>query len=190
MYRLLQTKAITGHNYQTMVLGNQPCPVRRSVLISRLATIRTTVSGEAWSEFEETFEYGAKLRYAFRFQCNQNYYGPKCSTLCRPRDNEFGHLTCSPNGTMVCMEGWGGEYCDTAVLAATFTTDFHTSLCHSTALRIFTVKEHEDIRKHLPDTFTPYRSLTRNSIEPADFVLGCREGEKLLQIVEIDKGIK
>lgn len=87
---------------------------QRSVLISRLATIRSTVSGETWSEYLEKFDH-SELRYAFRFQCNTNYYGPNCADFCRPRDDSFGHNSCTSNGTMVCLPGWDGQYCETAV---------------------------------------------------------------------------
>ncbi|GFR60345.1 delta-like protein [Elysia marginata] len=95
---------------------------RRSVLISRLATIRNTVSGDTWSDFVENFNYSV-LHYAFRFQCDRNYHGPNCAAFCRPRDDSFGHNTCTSNGTMVCLDGWEGQYCDTGESAAPLKSD-------------------------------------------------------------------
>ncbi|KAK6998227.1 delta-like protein D [Biomphalaria glabrata] len=97
----------------------QDVPSRKDVqmvLIARLATIRAASSGPEWYNYTETFNNSTKqLVYAYRFVCEKNYYGAKCSDLCRPRDDQFGHYTCSANGSFVCMDGWDGRYCDTAV---------------------------------------------------------------------------
>ncbi|KAH9509092.1 hypothetical protein Btru_049004 [Bulinus truncatus] len=86
------------------------------VLIARLATIRAASSGLAWYNYTETFNNSTKqLVYAYRFYCDKNYYGAKCDVLCRPRDDQFGHFSCGTNGTKVCLDGWGGDYCDTAL---------------------------------------------------------------------------
>ena len=54
----------------------------------------------------------------FRMVCSAHYYGSDCDTLCRPRDDQFGHYTCGPNGEKVCLDGYQkdpsnpeGDYC-------------------------------------------------------------------------------
>jgi Golgi apparatus protein 1 len=52
------------------------------------------------------------LNYSYRVKCDEHYYGDGCANLCRPRDDKFGHYTCSePSGDKVCLPGWSGEYC-------------------------------------------------------------------------------
>ena len=52
--------------------------------------------------------------------CSDHYFGRDCDTLCRPRDDQFGHYECGPDGEKVCLEGWQkdtskkageGDYC-------------------------------------------------------------------------------
>nr|KAG5699751.1 hypothetical protein BaRGS_014167 [Batillaria attramentaria] len=83
-------------------------------LISRLAVQRSAAAGADWYNSKQTTRYH-ELRYSYRFVCNENYYGPSCEELCRPRDDQFGHSYCSENGTVVCLDGWEGEYCDKAI---------------------------------------------------------------------------
>ncbi|GAV04933.1 hypothetical protein RvY_15133 [Ramazzottius varieornatus] len=59
-----------------------------------------------------------RLTYSYRVICDHKYYGPGCSDLCRPRDDGFGHYTCTANGTRICREGWTGPYCTEPVCAA------------------------------------------------------------------------
>lgn len=83
-------------------------------LISRLAVQRSAAAGTDWYNSKNTTRYH-ELRYSYRFVCDENYYGPSCEELCRPRDDQFGHSYCSENGTKVCLDGWEGEYCDKAI---------------------------------------------------------------------------
>lgn len=53
----------------------------------------------------------AALTYSYRVTCQQNYYGDQCNILCRPRDDVYGHYTCSQMGNIVCLPGWQGSYC-------------------------------------------------------------------------------
>ncbi|KAK7903933.1 hypothetical protein WMY93_016540 [Mugilogobius chulae] len=39
-------------------------------------------------------------------------------TVCRPRDDYFGHYTCDQSGRRECREGWTGEACKTAICKA------------------------------------------------------------------------
>ena len=46
----------------------------------------------------------------FRALCQENYYGPTCSTFCNPTDtNGLGHYTCDNTGHKRCIEGWKNE---------------------------------------------------------------------------------
>ncbi|KAI1903827.1 hypothetical protein AGOR_G00031210 [Albula goreensis] len=55
------------------------------------------------------------LEYGLRFRCGENYYGPRCSHLCRTRDDFFGHFTCDPVGGKDCLGGWEGPECRQAI---------------------------------------------------------------------------
>lgn len=51
------------------------------------------------------------MQYDFRVTCEEHYYGKGCGSLCRPRDDQFGHYQCSELGDRVCLAGWQGDYC-------------------------------------------------------------------------------
>lgn len=57
----------------------------------------------------------AKLNYAIRVTCNENYYGDQCTVSCRSRDDDHGHYVCNEKGERVCLPGWTGvdDYCKT-----------------------------------------------------------------------------
>ncbi|KAM4633960.1 protein jagged-2b isoform 3-T3 [Polymixia lowei] len=57
----------------------------------------------------------ARLVYRIRVRCDENYYGNKCNELCVPRDDYFGHYRCEQSGNQVCLEGWMGPDCRTAI---------------------------------------------------------------------------
>ncbi|XP_043093030.1 protein jagged-2b isoform X1 [Puntigrus tetrazona] len=57
----------------------------------------------------------AHIEYRIRVRCDENYYGSKCNKQCRPRDDYFGHYRCDPSGNIVCLDGWMGEDCRTAI---------------------------------------------------------------------------
>ncbi|XP_057337294.1 protein jagged-1b-like [Microplitis mediator] len=57
----------------------------------------------------------AHLTYRLRVQCADHYYNATCTKFCRPRDDIFGHYTCDENGDKVCIHGWKGADCETAV---------------------------------------------------------------------------
>ncbi|MED6273051.1 Protein jagged-1, partial [Characodon lateralis] len=70
--------------------------------------------GEQW----QTYRHHGRilsLEYWLRFRCDSNYYGPFCNKFCRPRDDFFGHFSCDPSGSKVCIEGWTGSECKEAV---------------------------------------------------------------------------
>ncbi|XP_029351680.1 protein jagged-2b isoform X1 [Echeneis naucrates] len=57
----------------------------------------------------------ARLTYRIRVRCDENYYSNKCNKLCVPRDDYFGHYRCEPSGAQVCLDGWMGPDCRTAI---------------------------------------------------------------------------
>ena len=54
----------------------------------------------------------ASLAYSYRVTCQANYFGDQCNILCRPRDDVYGHFTCSQQGEVLCLPGWQGKYCE------------------------------------------------------------------------------
>lgn len=54
----------------------------------------------------------ARLTYRIRVQCDKYYYNATCTKFCRPRDDQFGHHVCTPNGDKSCIEGWKGPNCE------------------------------------------------------------------------------
>lgn len=73
--------------------------------------------GSEWSlkSYEVGARSKAKLDYAIRVTCNENYYGDQCSDYCRSRDDNHGHFLCSEKGQITCLPGWHGteSYCKT-----------------------------------------------------------------------------
>ena len=58
------------------------------------------------------------LEFEYRMICTAHYYGKDCDTLCKPRNDQFGHYTCGQDGTKMCLPGWQkdlnnpeGDYC-------------------------------------------------------------------------------
>ncbi|XP_058827100.1 neurogenic locus protein delta isoform X1 [Topomyia yanbarensis] len=83
------------------------------VLISRLSIQRVLDVSAEWTEDSYNSSHTV-MQYAFRVTCDASYYGVGCANLCRKRDDQFGHYTCSPTGERVCLSGWQGDYCTTA----------------------------------------------------------------------------
>lgn len=95
------------------------CVLRRNfvnfaekVLITRLTTQKWLDVGPNWTEDEYRSAH-SKMVYEYRVTCVAHYYGKGCENLCRPRDDNFGHYSCSPSGERVCLSGWKGDYCNT-----------------------------------------------------------------------------
>lgn len=82
------------------------------VLITRLTTQKWLDVGPEWIE-EEHRSAHSRMVYEYRVTCAAHYYGKGCENLCRPRDDNFGHYSCSPTGERVCLSGWKGDYCAT-----------------------------------------------------------------------------
>ena len=43
---------------------------------------------------------------SFELNCSENYYGSRCDVVCRERNDEMGHYTCSTSGSIVCNRGY------------------------------------------------------------------------------------
>ncbi|XP_043930137.1 delta-like protein 4 isoform X3 [Protopterus annectens] len=91
-------------------------------LISTFTIQKQLGMGKEWTADTQTSNE-TRLRYSYRVICSDNYYTSSCSMLCKPRDDHFGHYTCSSNGSRVCLPGWKGPYCTQAICA---------SSCHPT----------------------------------------------------------
>ncbi|CAG9855296.1 unnamed protein product [Phyllotreta striolata] len=81
-----------------------------AVLVSRLTRQRYLDVSDQWTEDVHRSAYST-LKFKYRVTCDSHYYGKGCENLCRPRDDSFGHYSCSPSGERVCLAGWTGDYC-------------------------------------------------------------------------------
>ncbi|KAF6730339.1 Delta-like protein 4 [Oryzias melastigma] len=86
----------------------------QDLLISFFAVQRHLSAGADWSQDTQTDKL-TELKYSYRFICNDSYYGESCSKKCTPRDDRFGHYTCTQNGRLTCLPGWKGKYCEEPV---------------------------------------------------------------------------
>ena len=83
-----------------------------------MATQQELEAGSDWTHGVHQ-ELNTKLEYEYRVKCSNHYYGKDCDTLCRPRNDQFGHYTCDANGNKICLNGWqrdpnnsqAGDYC-------------------------------------------------------------------------------
>lgn len=90
--------------------SNRPLLFTGKTLISRLSTQRWLDVGSTWTEDVHKSAHSSMI-YEFRVTCDAHYYGNGCASLCRPRDDSFGHYTCSQSGKRNCLPGWSGDYC-------------------------------------------------------------------------------
>lgn len=88
-----------------------------NVLITRLANQSYLSVGDEWVSYEHRSSSQVRLHFEYRVRCNEHYYGEGCTKLCRPRNDAFGHYTCSDQGIKECLDGWKGDYCTDAVCA-------------------------------------------------------------------------
>uniref|UniRef100_A0A3Q3XCW7 Delta-like protein n=1 Tax=Mola mola TaxID=94237 RepID=A0A3Q3XCW7_MOLML len=84
------------------------------LLIERSIHTGTINPGDPWQTILHDGPV-ARLIYRIRVRCDENYYSNKCNKLCVPRDNYFGHYRCEPSGAQVCLDGWMGPDCRTAI---------------------------------------------------------------------------
>lgn len=80
-------------------------------LISRNFATTSLLPSSDWTT-ATTITPLSEQKIKYRFVCKQHYYGDGCETICRPRDDVFGHQRCLENGTHVCREGWKGPLCN------------------------------------------------------------------------------
>jgi delta len=78
----------------------------------RLTTQKWLDVGPEWTADDYTSAH-SQIDFEYRVTCAPHYYGKGCEDLCRPRDDNFGHYSCSPSGERVCLTGWKGDYCNT-----------------------------------------------------------------------------
>ncbi|XP_075531221.1 uncharacterized protein LOC142564201 [Dermacentor variabilis] len=93
--------------------GSSPSGVHRT-LVAQMSTQKWLDVGDSWTPGTLQRERAA-LSYSYRVRCQEYYYGSDCAKLCRPRDDKFGHYTCSASGDVVCLPGWKGDYCSNAI---------------------------------------------------------------------------
>ena len=85
-----------------------------------MATQNQLEAGSAWTHgVHQGSESHTRLEYEYRMMCSAHYYGKDCDTLCRPRDDQFGHYICDKEGNKMCLDGWQkdsnneeGDYCN------------------------------------------------------------------------------
>ncbi|XP_061577105.1 protein jagged-1a-like [Cololabis saira] len=70
--------------------------------------------GRQWQNLEHNGPV-AQFHFQVRLMCDEHYYGFGCNKFCRPRDDFFGHYECDHNGNKMCLEGWSGPDCRTAI---------------------------------------------------------------------------
>ncbi|XP_076023612.1 protein jagged-2b isoform X2 [Genypterus blacodes] len=86
----------------------------KDLLIERSTQTNMINPGEHWQKIVHDGPV-ARLVYRIRLRCDENYYSFKCNKLCVPRDDYFGHYRCEQSGNQVCLEGWMGKECTTAI---------------------------------------------------------------------------
>jgi len=90
--------------------------MHRIIYQHKMQTSLQVASDWTYKSYEVGSRSKARFNYAIRVTCDENHYGDDCSTMCRPRNDDYGHFTCSEKGQIVCLSGWQGEktYCRNA----------------------------------------------------------------------------
>ncbi|ESO93586.1 hypothetical protein LOTGIDRAFT_71205, partial [Lottia gigantea] len=83
-------------------------------LIERAAQTGMILPGQDWHTIIHTGPT-ASLVYKIQVVCDEHYYNTTCTKFCRPHNDRFGHYTCDSNGDKVCLHGWMGQECETAI---------------------------------------------------------------------------
>ena len=84
-----------------------------------MATQQQLEAGQDWTHgVHQGSQSHTRLEYEYRMVCSAHYYGKDCDTLCRPRDDQFGHYICDDHGNKICLDGFQkdpnnaeGDYC-------------------------------------------------------------------------------
>ncbi|XP_071124867.1 protein jagged-1a-like [Mytilus edulis] len=85
-----------------------------SQLIIRSIVSETIYPPSYWYT-QTTLGENKSIQYTYRVICDDNYYGAGCEVFCRSRNDSFGHYVCDQDGTKLCLPGWDGEFCQTAM---------------------------------------------------------------------------
>ncbi|KAK5903263.1 hypothetical protein CgunFtcFv8_007059 [Champsocephalus gunnari] len=88
--------------------------IDEELLIERSTHTGMINPGDAWQTIVHDGPV-ARIVYRIRVRCDENYYSNKCNKLCVPRDDYFGHYRCEPSGAQLCLDGWMGSDCRTAI---------------------------------------------------------------------------
>lgn len=98
-----------------------------------MASPRRQSVGEVWSQDLHQGNQ-SELAFSYRVVCIENYHGNDCSVFCRPRDDDFGHFRCDPEGRRRCLEGWSGQYCTEGESRSRRATSEGTFLCRDATI--------------------------------------------------------
>lgn len=93
---------------------NKTQETEEDLLIERSARTGMINPGDPWQTIMHDGPV-ARITYRIRVKCDENYYTSTCNIQCSPRDDYFGHYRCGPLGTRVCLDGWMGHDCTTAI---------------------------------------------------------------------------
>jgi Delta serrate ligand len=79
-------------------------------LIARFSIQGELGIGDNWTQYSSR-QATKEIDFEYRVKCESTYYGAGCETVCRERDDNFGHYACSASGQRMCFSGWQGDYC-------------------------------------------------------------------------------
>lgn len=113
-----------------------------SFSISESLISRFSIQGELgvsanWTQYQSGRSSAKEIEFEYRVTCAANYYGVGCGTLCRERDDNFGHIACSASGQKICLSGWQGEYCTERKCFSALSQFNHQQLCSLTSFRVY-----------------------------------------------------
>ncbi|CAK1547547.1 unnamed protein product, partial [Leptosia nina] len=107
-------QAYDDYEYGTGVEGSETEEGGESGLIEEAWWSGIVEPGAEWHALRHAGR-GAAVAYRVRVLCKANYYNTTCTTFCRPRDDKFGHYSCSAQGDKRCLPGWQGDNCEKPV---------------------------------------------------------------------------
>nr|CAD7257409.1 unnamed protein product [Timema shepardi] len=128
-------------------------------LITRLTTQRWLDVGPDWTEDEHQSAQSV-MRYEYRVTCDAHYYGAGCASLCRPRDDSFGHYNCSLQGERKCLAGWQGDYCTKLALITEAAGPEARVTPWQLLDEVITAHAPQGTRQQLCDSMTLWRGVT------------------------------
>ncbi|XP_013414285.1 protein jagged-1b isoform X2 [Lingula anatina] len=94
--------------------GTTPGLGNGNAMIERAAHSGIILPGQDWHTLTHIGPT-ASFVYRIRVVCDPFYYNTTCNKFCRPRNDQFGHYECNANGDKVCLPGWMGMNCETAI---------------------------------------------------------------------------